>query len=101
MSSQIFTIRIGINRCYLIRNQGTILIDAGTPRRISSFQKSFNRLAVPPENIRLIILTHGDHDHVGSAKELRNLTGARIAIHGHDRLNFENSIYNFPPGVTG
>jgi hydroxyacylglutathione hydrolase len=101
MFSQIFTIKTGINRCYLIRNEGTILIDAGTPRRISSFRKSFNRMAVHPEDIRLIILTHGDHDHVGSAKDLKSLTGARIAIHDHDRLNFESSIYNFPPGVTG
>ena len=28
------------------------------------------------------------------------LTGANIVIHENDRLNFENSLYNFPPGIT-
>jgi len=100
MSSQIFTIKIGINRCYLIKDEGTILIDAGNPNRIHAFQKSFERLPIHPNEIGLILLTHGDHDHVGSAKELKELTGAKIAIHDHDKLNFEHSLYNFPPGVT-
>jgi len=100
MSSQIFTIKIGINRCYLVKDEGTILIDAGTPNRIQTFQKSFERLKIHPNEIRLILLTHGDHDHVGSAKDLKALTGAKIAIHDYDKLNFERSIFNFPPGVT-
>jgi len=100
MSTQIFTIKIGINKCYLVKDEGTILIDAGTPNRIHAFQKSFERLSIHPNEIRLILLTHGDHDHVGSAKDLKELTGAKIAIHHHDKLNFERSLFNFPPGVT-
>jgi len=100
MSLQIFTIKIGINRCYLVKDEGTILLDAGTPNRIHAFQKSFERLPILPNEIGLILLTHGDFDHVGSAKDLKALTGAKIAIHEHDRLNFESSLFNFPPGVT-
>jgi glyoxylase-like metal-dependent hydrolase (beta-lactamase superfamily II) len=100
MSSRIFTIKIGINRCYLIKDEGTILIDAGIPNGIHAFQKSFERLPIHPNEVGLILLTHGDHDHVGSAYDLKALTGAKIAIHDHDRLNFERSRFNFPPGVT-
>ena len=100
MSSQIFAIKMGINRCYLVRDKGTILIDAGFPNRVKAFQKSFERLSIDPNEIRLILLTHGDSDHVGSAKDLRALTGAKIAIHEHDRLNFERSLFNFPRGST-
>jgi hydroxyacylglutathione hydrolase len=100
MPSQIFTIRTGITRCYLIKDKGTILIDAGVPKRIRTFQKAFEKLKIPANEIKLILLTHGDADHVGSARDLRALTGARIAIHEYDRRTFEQSLYNFPPGVT-
>ena len=46
------------------------------------------RLPIHPNEVRLILLTHGDFDHVGSAKDLKALTGAKIAIHEHDRLSF-------------
>jgi len=100
MAVQIFPIKVGINRCYLVKDEGTILIDAGSPKKINTFIKAFIRLNVHPNDIGLIILTHGDFDHVGSAKELKALTGAKIAIHTHDKLNFERSIFNFPSGVN-
>jgi len=97
---QIFTIKIGINRCYIIKDEGIVLIDAGSPNKIDKFQKAFERLKIDPAEINLIILTHGDPDHVGSAKELKAITGAKIAIHHHDKFNLENSLFNFPSGVT-
>jgi hydroxyacylglutathione hydrolase len=50
--------------------------------------------------LKLIVLTHGDPDHVGSAKEIKEITGARIAIHEYDRKNLEEGRNNWPPGVT-
>ena len=100
MSIQIYPIRFGINRCYLIQDDGIIMIDGGPPNKSIAFKKSISRIPIDPNDIRLIILTHGDFDHVGSAPEIRLITGAKIAIHGNDRLNFENSLYNWPPGTT-
>jgi hydroxyacylglutathione hydrolase len=100
MAAQIFTIRIGINKCYLIKDKGLILIDTGIPKRINIFRKSFEKLSIDAHDIKLIILTHGDPDHAGSAKDLKDLTGAKIAIHDHDRPNLEQSLYNFPPGAS-
>jgi len=39
---------------------------------------------VDPQSIALILLTHAHPDHIGSAKALRELTGAPIAIHQAD-----------------
>jgi glyoxylase-like metal-dependent hydrolase (beta-lactamase superfamily II) len=100
MSTQIFTIKTGINRCYLVKDEGTILIDAGNPNKLRAFQKSFESLQIHPSEVGLILLTHGDFDHVGSVKDLKELTGAKIAIHEHDRPNLERSLFNFPSGVT-
>jgi hydroxyacylglutathione hydrolase len=100
MPLQIFTIKAGINRCYLVKDKGAILIDSGPPRKARIFQKAFHKLSIKPDEIKLIILTHGDLDHSGSAKDIRKFTGARIAIHYHDKLKFEQSLHNFPQGVN-
>jgi hydroxyacylglutathione hydrolase len=100
MALKIYPMRFGINRCYLVQDEGVIMIDGGPPNKSKAFQKFIAKTHIHLKDIRLIVLTHGDFDHVGSAKEIRFLTGAEIAIHKNDRLNFENSIYNFPPGAT-
>jgi len=97
---KIFTIKAGINRCYIIRDQGTILVDAGSPNNIHRFREAFNRFHIPPEEIELIVLTHGHFDHVGSAKDLKTLTGAKIAIHKHDKFDLEQSQIIFPYGAS-
>jgi glyoxylase-like metal-dependent hydrolase (beta-lactamase superfamily II) len=100
MPMQIYPIRFGINRCYLVQDDGIIMIDGGPPNKSIVFQKFIKNLPINPKDIRLIILTHGDFDHVGSARDIKLLTSANIAIHENDRLNFENALYNFPPGTT-
>ncbi|MFZ0452109.1 MAG: MBL fold metallo-hydrolase [Ignavibacteriaceae bacterium] len=100
MAVQIYRIKFGINSCYLIRDEGIIMIDGAPPNKLNKFQKFISNLDFPPNNIRLIILTHGDFDHVGSARDIKFITGAKIAIHENDKNNFENAIYNFPPGVN-
>jgi glyoxylase-like metal-dependent hydrolase (beta-lactamase superfamily II) len=76
------------------------MIDGGPPNKLKAFHKFIKRIEVNPSEIRLLVLTHGDFDHVGSAKDIKELTGAKIAIHENDRLNFEKSIYNYPPGTN-
>ena len=100
MSTKIYTIRFGINRCYLIQDNGIIMIDGGPPNKSVAFQKYIAGIPLSPNDIRLIVLTHGDFDHVGSAPDIKLFTGAKISIHENDRPNFENSIHNWPPGTT-
>ncbi len=100
MSLQIFTLEFGINRCYIVKDKGVIMIDSGPPRKGKVLKKRLDSLSIQYQEIRLIVLTHGDFDHVGSAKEIKEITGAQIAIHESDKLNLEESRYNWPPGVT-
>lgn len=101
MSVHVYPIKIGINRCYLIQQNGIILIDGGPPNKVHVFQRLLTNISIQPQEIQLIVLTHGDFDHVGSVKDIKKLTGAKIAIHEYDRHNLEQSRFNFPPGVTG
>ena len=100
MTNQIFTLKFGINRCYIIKDKGVIMIDGGPPNKGKAFRKILDEFSIEPEEIQLIVLTHGDFDHVGSTKDFKALTGAKIAIHEKDRRNLEESRFNWPPGVT-
>jgi len=45
---------------------------------------SIERIGTRPSDLRHIVLTHWHPDHMGSAAELRRLTGAQVAIHELD-----------------
>jgi len=98
--TQIIPFRSGINTCYIVKDKGAVLIDAATPGQGHSFSKLLSDSGIRPEEIQLIILTHGDFDHCGSAKEIQELTGAKIVLHEKDRKNLEESIFHWPEGTT-
>jgi hydroxyacylglutathione hydrolase len=89
MTPEIKTIRLplpftmGSVNCYLIKtDSGCILIDTGCA---NSCRKLERELSVGcADNLRLIILTHGDFDHSGNAAYLRQKFGAKIAMHRED-----------------
>ena len=97
---QIIPYRSGINTCYIVKDKGAVLIDGAWPGAAKSFKKLLSASHMDPEEIRLIILTHGDFDHVGGAKEIQELTAAKIAMHQHDSVNLEQGIFHWPDGVT-
>jgi hydroxyacylglutathione hydrolase len=100
MPVSIDSLRLGINRCYVIRDEGAIMIDAGPPRRIRTIEKFFAEIKLEPHQLQLLVLTHGDFDHVGSAEDIRKLTGAKIAIHEDDRILLEEARFSFPGAKT-
>jgi glyoxylase-like metal-dependent hydrolase (beta-lactamase superfamily II) len=47
--------------------------------------KALDKISIKPEEIRLIIFSHEHFDHVGAAKELKEVTGAKIVLHQADK----------------
>jgi glyoxylase-like metal-dependent hydrolase (beta-lactamase superfamily II) len=76
------------------------MIDGGAPKQAKSFLKAVEKLSVNPGDIRLIILTHGHWDHIGSAKDIKEITGAELALHRQEKDWLEKSLTPLPPGVT-
>ncbi len=100
MRTNIHPISLGFDNCYVIQADGVIMIDGGTPKQAKAFIEGIRRVSIEPEDIRLIIITHGHFDHIGSAKEIKEITGSKIAMHHRDKDCLEKSLKPSIPGVS-
>jgi glyoxylase-like metal-dependent hydrolase (beta-lactamase superfamily II) len=66
---------------YISDNSEISIIDAGMPGNALKILSQISDLDISLEKIKYIILTHADIDHIGSVAELKNATGALVAIH--------------------
>jgi len=100
MSIRIHPITLGFDHCYIIQDKGTIMIDGGAPKKINKFTRAIEEISIKPEDIKLLIITHGHWDHIGSVKEIKELTGAKIAMHEQEKEWLEKGLKPLPPGIT-
>lgn len=74
----------GVN-CYLINSvDGFVLIDTGFGKSRAAVVQALEDAGCRPGLLKLILITHGDFDHTGSAAHLRERYGAKIAMHRAD-----------------
>ena len=79
--------RIGndIVAAYLIdTDEGITLIDAGLPGHWRDFTRELAAMGRSLADVRGVVLTHGDSDHVGFAERLRRETGVPVYVHAAD-----------------
>jgi glyoxylase-like metal-dependent hydrolase (beta-lactamase superfamily II) len=60
------------------------VVDTGTGKNAQKIVKYVQELGFAPGDVKTIVLTHYHMDHMGSAKELKELTGAKLAVHVED-----------------
>lgn len=78
-------LRLGPVNCYLLRaGAGYVLIDTGAANAREILRGELDRLGCRPGTLALILLTHGDFDHIGNAAYLRGVFGSRIAMHADE-----------------
>jgi hydroxyacylglutathione hydrolase len=100
MATLVHKISLGMVNCYLLRDGGMVLVDAGMPGYHNSFIKRMKQLGLSPQDIKLIIITHGHFDHYGSAKKLSELSGGLVAVHSIDAPILEAGQKVFPPPLN-
>lgn len=70
---------------YVLRDDdGLVLIDAGIHGRLSLLRSFLDSNGGQLTDVTRIVLTHFHSDHMGTAAELRELTGAQIIAHAAD-----------------
>jgi glyoxylase-like metal-dependent hydrolase (beta-lactamase superfamily II) len=88
----VIPIKLGIVTSFIIKGEKSVIIDTGYPGNGNKILRYLHKNSIKPEDISLIVITHGHIDHYGSAEELRRLTGAPIAIHRADAEYLEKGI---------
>ena|SRR5579859_4847986 len=77
--------RMGRVNCYLKKSDSNyILIDTGCSGKRDQVECELQDAGCKPGELNLIVLTHGDFDHIGNAAYLRQKFRAKIAMHRDD-----------------
>jgi glyoxylase-like metal-dependent hydrolase (beta-lactamase superfamily II) len=76
---------MGMSNAYLVEDGDKLLvIDTGMPGHAQKIINYIKSLGKDPRSVETIVLTHPDLDHSGSTAQLKQLTGAKVAIHEAD-----------------
>ena len=67
-----------------ISDKELTVIDTGTPGNAQKTVEHIQKLGRQPTDVKTIILTHFHMDDMGSAKELKKITRAKLAVHAED-----------------
>lgn len=74
----------GVNAYLLGAETGFALVDNGMRSHREALAQTLQTLGVTSDSLLLIIITHGDMDHIGNAAYLAREFGAPIAMHPGD-----------------
>ena len=72
------------SNCFIVFDKETILIDTGLPFMGKNIIKELKTLGIKLTDIKHILLTHHDVDHISNIKLLKEKTGAKVWAHVED-----------------
>lgn len=80
----VIPVPLGLTTAFIVRDRGVLLVDAGNPGDEPAILAAMRRAGIRPDEVSLILVTHGHPGHYGSADALRDRTGAPVAVHAAD-----------------
>ena len=70
--------------------EGVTIVDTGMPGNADKILAAVGSLGLQPSDVKRIIATHGDVDHIGSLKALQRATGAPVICHTVEKALLED-----------
>lgn len=61
-----------------------VLIDTGFPGQMEDLRVAMDKVGVSFDNLKVVILTHQDIDHIGSLPEIVRNCGSNIKVYAHE-----------------
>jgi len=100
---EVFSVKSSFVNAYIVRGERTIIIDSGFPGFGEKILDKMQEHGIKPGDVSLILITHGHHDHYGSAAFLKEKTGAPVAIHKDDAGALRTGVNPplYPVGIAG
>ncbi len=109
MNQEIIPINLGAVNCYLVKQGnsfilfdtgGYIILDKEINNRQEMLERELDKAGCNSENLKLIVLTHGDYDHSANAAYIREKYKTKIAMHKGDlnlveKPNLEDVMKSF------
>jgi hydroxyacylglutathione hydrolase len=90
MSDMVVPIELGFVNAYLVRaKEGFVLVDTGMAGQGPKLMAALAAAGCRKGDLRLVVLTHADRDHVGNAAAIAAAFDAPIALHEADRPALE------------
>ena len=87
--------RIGsdVVNVYLVEDAaGVTIIDAGLPGHWRELERELTQMGRSLDEVRGIVLTHGDTDHIGFAERLRHQKGIVVRVHELDAARARGEV---------
>ena len=81
-----------VNAFLLKVADGFILIDTGLPMLWGKLESELKASGCVPGNLKLVIITHGDPDHIGNCAKLQKQYTCKIAMHKDDVRMAEEGV---------
>ena len=81
----------------LDEQNGNTLVDAGLPGQAETIGAALTEVGIGVRDLRRIIFTHQDLDHVGSGAALVRQSGARVLAHSADAPHIDGSLRLLKP----
>lgn len=97
----VIPVPLGLTSAFIVRDRSVLLIDTGNPGDETAILAAVKKAGIGPEEVSLILVTHGHPNNYGSADALRELTGAPVAVHeaDADAMRLGSDGLRFPAGI--
>ncbi|WP_243494634.1 MBL fold metallo-hydrolase [Priestia aryabhattai] len=84
LTARAFIQDITLNPTLVWNNEEAILIDTGMPGQTNQLKEALNELNMSIEQLKVILLTHQDLDHIGCATDIRKKSNKNIIVYAHE-----------------